>query len=115
MSTTQRTGNWGEHQASRYLEQQGYTILARQYRSRYGEIDIIATWHEYVVFVEVKTRRNAEFATGGAAVSIWKQQKILATALQWMQEHPGAYQPRFDVLEVYAQDGRIEHIENAFA
>ena len=56
------TGRWGEEQAARYLKRKGYRVLCRNYTCRFGEIDIIASYRNYLVFVEVKTRKDASFA-----------------------------------------------------
>ena len=70
-----------------------------------------------LVFAEVKTRKNAEFAQAKEFVTAAKQQRIIANAQLWLQSNPTEKQPRFDVIEVYGSDGAIEkinHIENAF-
>ncbi|MBE6935198.1 MAG: YraN family protein [Ruminococcaceae bacterium] len=118
------TGRYGEAEASRYLEEHGYRILMRNYRSRYGEIDLVAEQDDTAVFVEVKTRRDAAFADAAQAVGPSKQDKLRKTALFWFQEF-GERNARFDVIEVYtgtalhtvlgeSYAARIRHIENAF-
>ena len=113
-------GKWGEEIALKNLEAKGFTILATGFRSRFGEIDIIAKSKEYLVFVEVKTRKNAHFAFAREYVSRDKQRKLIATAKYWLLKHPTVLQPRFDVIEIYAKHGEqtiapeINHIENAF-
>lgn len=117
-------GRFGENEACRYLMAKGYEIIARNYRSRYGEIDIIARQDGTVVFVEVKTRRDRAFAEAAQAVGPSKQEKLRKTALLWLSEY-GERPARFDVLEVYTGTARqtalgeayraeIRHIENAF-
>ena len=117
-------GRFGENEACRYLIEKGYEILARNYRSRYGEIDIIARQDGAVVFVEVKTRRDRAFAEAAQAVGPSKQEKLRKTALFWLSEH-GEQPARFDVIEVYTGTARrtalgetyrtqIRQIENAF-
>ena len=119
MNTTRR-GKWGEEVALDYLSKKGYIKVATGFRSRFGEIDIIVKNKEFLVFVEVKTRRNAHFAQAREYVSKNKQQKIISTASFWLAKRPTKLQPRFDVVEVYAKDGEtttspeIVHIENAF-
>lgn len=118
------TGRFGENEACRYLESHGYRILDRNYRSPYGEIDIIAEQNGAVVFVEVKTRRDRAFAEAAQAVGPSKQEKLRKTALCWFAAY-GEQPARFDVLEIYTGTVRrtslgetygveIRHIENAF-
>lgn len=111
-------GAWGEAQAARWLETQGCRVVARNFRTRFGEIDIIAEHGAYLLFVEVKTRKNDRFAAARAFVTEQKQQKLILAAEGWLQEHPTALQPRFDVIEVYGEEGggapHICHLENAF-
>ena len=113
-------GPWGEEQAARYLRLRGYSILERNFSCRTGEIDIVAKKGKFIVFVEVKARKNAEFAEAREFVTYAKQQRILATAQLYLSTHDGDLQPRFDVIEVYAPDGeysrkvRINHIKDAF-
>ena len=120
MRDSQLLGPWGEAVAARYLRRHGYTIEAANYRCRLGELDIIAQDRHYTAFVEVKLRRSAAFAQAREFVTAAKQQRLRATAQLWLSENPGAKQPRFDVIEVYAPEGidsreiRIQHLENAF-
>jgi len=114
-------GKWGEEQALVFLNKQEYTTVATSYRSRFGEIDIIVKNREFIVFVEVKLRKNANFAQAREFVGKTKQKKIIATANLWLASHKTVnLQPRFDVIEIYAPDGEntkapeIIHIENAF-
>lgn len=113
-------GAWGEELAAEYLRRQGYTILARNYRCRYGEVDIIASHNGFVAFVEVKLRKNSSYGAPREAVTYAKQKKLRTTALTWLGEHPGRLQPRFDVIEILAPQGeatkapQINHIINAF-
>ena len=113
-------GTWGEEQAARYLRLRGYSILERNYSCRDGEIDIVAKKGNFIVFVEVKLRKNADFAEAREFVTHAKQRRILATAQLYLAGHDWDLQPRFDVMEVYAPDGersrkvRIKHIKDAF-
>ena len=113
-------GKWGEQIASDYLKNKQYKVLSTGFRSRFGEIDIIAESKEYLVFIEVKTRKNSDFAHAREYVTKEKQRKIIATANYWLMKRPAKFQPRFDVIEIYAKDGehtsdpKIIHIENAF-
>lgn len=120
MSDTRLLGSFGEAAAADYLRDKGYRILEQNFRTRLGEIDVIASQGGYVVFVEVKLRKSAAFAQAREFVTYSKQRKILAAAQQWLQWKHCALQPRFDVIEVYAPQGtdtrdpEIRHWENAF-
>lgn len=110
-------GEWGEAQAAAVLLQKGYRVVARNFRTRFGELDIIAEKDGFLVFVEVKARKNDRFAKAREAVDARKQEKLRIAAELWLQEHPTALQPRFDVVEVYGGPGskaKIFQIENAF-
>ena len=108
------TGRSGEDAAVRYLEKMGYTILERNYRIRIGEVDIIARDEEYLVFIEVKTRRSKKFGSPFEAVDARKQQQIFKVASAYVR---GRDIPvRFDVVAVHlsGQDIRVEILKNAF-
>ena len=111
-------GKWGESLALEFLLQNEYTAVDRGYRSRFGEIDLIVRNDEYLVFVEVKLRRNAKFAQAREFVGKSKQDKLRATAEIWLSKNETQLQPRFDVIEIYAPNEQktpeIIHIENAF-
>jgi putative endonuclease len=113
----QNLGKRGEDLAAGYLENRGYTILARNHHTPLGELDIIACDRRYLLFVEVKTRRSTAFGTPAEAVGAHKQRQILRAA-QWYlasARYPGL-QPRFDVISVLAGCGEpvVAHIPNAF-
>ncbi len=93
-------GAIGETVAARFLRDKKYTILAANYRCRFGEIDIIAADRSYIAFVEVKTRRTDALYTPREAVTVAKQRRILQTAAMYLSRHPIERQPRFDVIEV---------------
>lgn len=112
-------GRWGEALAAEHLRRAGYQILAANWRSRFGEIDLIAADQNYLCFVEVKLRKSAAFAEAREFVTRAKQQRIIMTAELWLGETGCELQPRFDVVEIYAPDGEsgriiIEHIADAF-
>ena len=115
-----KRGKWGEGIASEYLSNKGFIIITTGFRSRFGEIDIIAKSKEYLTFIEVKTRKNANFAFAREYVTKTKQKKIISTAKYWLLKNPIKLQPRFDVIEIYASNEKnasqpeIIHIENAF-
>ncbi len=93
-------GAIGETIAARFLRDKKYTILAANYRCRFGEIDIIAADRSYIAFVEVKTRRADALYTPREAVTTAKQRRIMQTAAMYMSRNPIERQPRFDVIEV---------------
>lgn len=123
MNTT-GLGVLGERAAADYLTAHGYKIRERNFRSRFGEIDLIATKGPYLCFVEVKTRGTRAIARPAASVTASKQRKILLTAEYYIARHRhllerSGLQPRFDVAEVYADAAgpsgpKIQYIENAF-
>lgn len=114
-------GSWGEELAASFLRRKGYRILERNYSCRFGEIDLIASKGGYVCFVEVKLRKNADFAQAREFVTYAKQRRILTSASLWLAAHESDLQPRFDVIEFYAPEGestrraQIQHLENAFS
>ena len=93
-------GAMGEILAARFLREKGYGILSSNFRCRFGEIDIIASDKRYLVFVEVKTRREDSRYLPREAVTVTKQRKLLQTAAMYMSRFPTNLQPRFDVIEV---------------
>lgn len=95
-------GAWGEERAAKYLRGKGYTILERNFRCRSGEIDIIARRGGIIAFVEVKLRRDADFAEAREFVTPAKQRRVILTAEYWLASHRTELQPRFDVIEIYA-------------
>ena len=111
-------GKLGEDAAATYLETAGYTIVARNFRIRSAEIDIIAQIDDVLVFVEVKARSNVHHGLPGEAVGFRKQKKIIEAAGVFLQDETFCECAcRFDVVEVYLRGGHVEainHIENAF-
>ncbi len=109
-------GRAGEEAAARYLEQQGYVVLERNYRLRSGEVDIIARDGDYLVFVEVKTRSGGRFGSPFEAVDQRKQRRIARTALAYLAERNREMPVRFDVAAVFPANGsfRVELLRNAF-
>jgi putative endonuclease len=100
-SPRQRLGRRGEEAAAQELLRRGYAILARGYRTRRGEIDLIARDGQTVVFVEVKTRVGSRFGGGAAAVTRQKQRRIALVAMDYLARHAWLESPcRFDVAVV---------------
>lgn len=113
-------GAWGEAQAAEYLRKKKYQLVAAGYYSRFGEIDLIVQNKRFLVFVEVKLRKNGNFAQAMEYVNRRKQDKIRVTASVYLSQNPTNLQPRFDVIEIYAPEGmetarpEIRHLEDAF-
>ena len=120
MEKSKLSGAWGEALAAEYMRKKRYRILDRGYRSRFGEIDLIVANKQFLVFVEVKLRKTAQFAQAREFVDFRKQNRLRTTAEIYLSEHPTDLQPRFDVIEIYAPDGVetqkpvINHLEDAF-
>lgn len=113
-----RLGTQGEAAAARYLEERGYAILARNYRKRSGEVDIVAQKDGILAFIEVKTRSSSRFGSPAEAVGTGKRRRICSAALHYISENNAADLPaRFDVIEVYAKKDLLDvrHIMDAFA
>jgi putative endonuclease len=105
----QELGKSGEDLACAELERRGYAILERRYRTRFGEIDIIASDRGTTVFVEVKARMGEEFGGGAAAITAWKQRRVTRMALDYLSKHNLHDCPcRFDVITVDFDAGRPE-------
>ncbi len=111
-------GERGEAIAEAYLHGAGFTILEKNYRSKTGEIDIVARDGDSLVFVEVKARRNLLYGPPQLAVTPFKQRQISRTALTWMAHRKKLNAiARFDVIAILLLDHevpQIEHIRNAF-
>ena len=120
MGRNNLVGVWGETIAAQYLQKKKFKIVALNYRCRFGEIDIIASNRKYLVFAEVKLRKNDRFAAASEFVDRNKQERIKTTASLYLSENETRLQPRFDVIEVYAPEGTqtlnpvINHLEDAF-
>ena len=120
MATSKLTGSWGEALAAEYLRKKRYHLVATGYRCRYGEIDLIVRDKAYLVFVEVKLRKNDAFAAAREYVDFRKQERIRLTASMYLSQNDTVLQPRFDIIEIYAPQGiktvhpEIYHMEDAF-
>lgn len=114
-------GAEGERRVAEYLRSKGYIIIKRNYRDRFGEIDIIAENEAYLIMVEVKTRENGAVVTGFEAVDAAKQKRIRKTGIMFSKRLRNTMPLRFDVAEVTvhtSSDGseawRLKYLENAF-
>ncbi len=113
----QELGKYGENLACAELEKRGYAILARRYRRRGGELDIIARDGPTIVFVEVKARDGCEFGAGVESVTALKRRRMAAVALDYLFRHRLTECPcRFDVvsIDLSRPDALIELFQNAF-
>lgn len=114
----QEIGKLGEQKAKRYLIRRGYQIVESNYRTKAGEIDLIARENDCLVFVEVKTRTSEEYGTPAEAVSFYKQQHMQKSAQYYLWRHGGECECRFDVIEVrlpahgWIKIAKINHLKN---
>lgn len=119
MSGKKASGDQGEDFAARYLARRGYTILNRQWRCRFGELDVVARSPDGVLcFVEVKRRRPGAIGLPREFVDGRKRERLRRAANLYMGFHKLDCPARFDVAEVYEEkDGglRVEYLEDAFA
>lgn len=113
-------GRWGEAKVGDYLRREGYRLVASGWHCRFGEIDLIAENGEYLIFVEVKLRKNDKHGYAREFVTPSKQRKVRTAASLYLAQRPTELQPRFDVAEIYAPQGMetevpdIRYFENAF-
>ena len=120
MGKNNLSGAWGEALAAKYLQKKHYKIVATNYRCRFGEIDLIAAIRRYLVFVEVKLRKDNKFAQAMEFVDRRKQDRNRTTAECYLSAVSTDLQPRFDVIEIYAPQGTetinpaVYHMEDAF-
>lgn len=100
MGTRQEQGGQAEQQACQMLEQAGLTVIARNYRCRMGEIDLVCLDQNTLVFVEVRWRNSSAFGGAAASVTLKKQRRIIAAAKHFLAAHPRYHQHncRFDVV-----------------
>ena len=114
-----KLGAWGESVAATHLEAGGYTIIARNWRSKIGELDIVAQKDDAVAFVEVKTRRGRSHGSPEDGVTPTKARKLIATVQSYLSENDCDEDLDFsiDIVAVELDKGgrvlRIEHLENA--
>ena len=119
-STGHSVGRHGETVAADYLVAKGYTILARNWRSPYGEIDLIATQDRVIIFVEVKTRTGKSLGPPEISITPKKREHMRNTAEYYIQQHPELINDwRIDVITVQVRAGDlsplIDHFENVIS
>lgn len=117
LNRQQKFGSESEKAAAEFLKKQGYKIVARNYRTRAGEIDIIARDKEAIAFIEVKSRNSKHYGHPKWAVTKKKQYKISMVALSYLKStRQNDAKARFDVVSILntGNHPRIELIKNAF-
>ncbi|MDR1002395.1 MAG: YraN family protein [Oscillospiraceae bacterium] len=119
--TASEIGKLGELTACRYLSGTGFEVLRQNYRSRQGEVDIIASDNQYIIFAEVKTRKPDSVVSGIDAVDPKKRRRLYLAATKYMMEVGSDRQPRFDVISIVAEPfgetlkiHSIEHFTDVF-
>ncbi|WP_433656923.1 YraN family protein [Nocardia sp. CA-128927] len=118
MTDTKALGAHGEELAARFLQAAGMEIVSRNWRCKYGELDLVVRDAQYTAFVEVKTRSGLGFGIPAESVTFTKQQRIRRLALLWLSEQDGPWRHiRFDVVSVLLTRGHepvIDHLEAVF-
>ncbi|HCH20189.1 MAG: YraN family protein [Cellvibrionales bacterium] len=118
MVNTLKIGEETEAAALQFLLRQGLSLITRNYRCQYGEIDLIMQDITSVVFIEVRYRRHAEFGGSANSITTQKQKKIRNTALHFLQHHRTDAASRFDVIAMSPSETKIPYtidwIQNAF-
>ncbi|VYT74454.1 YraN family protein [Clostridium tertium] len=112
-------GNYGEDLALKYLQKNDYEIISRNFRNRYGEIDLICKSNDLLVFIEVKSRFSYQYGNPLEAVTYFKQKQILKLCKFYIMKNKlYNFNCRFDVIEVYFNNNHnlysINHIIDAF-
>lgn len=111
---SRKNGKIGEYVAEKFLASRGYEILERNYKKKVGEIDLIAKYEDYIIFIEVKLRSGTTHGLPIEYVTKKKQEKIIRTAHIYLQEREKNV--RFDVIAILKEDNKyhVEHVQNAF-
>ena len=115
MSHNQHIGKWGEETAAEFLTQRGYEILARNIRTPYGEIDVIAKQNDIIIFVEVKTRTSNTMGLPEESITPRKREHMLAAADHYAAENKIDHW-QIDVIAIEGKPGsesKITYFENA--
>lgn len=111
-------GRLGENRAAQFLQAKNYRLLVRNYRFERAEIDIVASFGDEIIFIEVKTRRNKRFGEPEESVDEKKRKQLLKAAEAWLyQEEKEGSKVRFDVISVmnpYEEIEKIHHMEGVF-
>ena len=117
MAAHNELGKLGEQLAVEFLTKNGYSILEQNWRNRFEEIDIIASKDQYLIIVEVKTRRNLNYGNPEDAVSLKKQRLLVNAAEVYINQKNCTLETRFDIISIVAHDENpaISHIMWAFS
>lgn len=108
-------GKLGEEIASKYIISKGGKVIERNYRTKIGEVDLIAKLNGELVFVEVKSRSNINYGYPSESVNYKKKRKITNVAKYYILDNSlENLSIRFDVIEIYLKEKKINHIVNAF-
>lgn len=110
-------GRRGENIAAQYLTAQGFKVIARNYHTRFGELDLICSKGKDIVFVEVKTRTNLKFGYPEEAITYKKIEHLKKAAFIYLNNRKHSFaQMHFDVITILLTDGqeKINHIKDAF-
>lgn len=113
MANKQQTGKRGEDLAASYLEQQGYEVVARNYRYRRAEVDLIVRRDDWLVFVEVKARTSEAFGYPESFVDARKAALLMQAAEAFIYANDWHGHVRFDVISVHLPTGGVKHFEDA--
>ena len=115
MAAHNELGKWGEDLAARYLQQKGYVIVERDWKSGHRDIDIVALDDDTVVFVEVKTRRNRVFGEPEDAIDYRKRQSLQTAISHYVKIHRINREIRFDIVTVVGTmeaEPEISHVKD---
>lgn len=111
------TGNWGEQIAADYLIKNNFSIIHRNWKWGNAEVDIIAQQKQFLIFIEVKTRKSAKFGYPERAVNKAKQQQYIRLAKAYIEKEKWKLDVRFDIISIVMQNEQnfeLEHIKDAF-
>lgn len=116
MAQHNETGKQGEEEAARYLQSEGYEIMARNFRYQHAEIDLIAKKGKLMVFAEVKTRTNLSYGNPEEFVSYTKAKLVMKAAEHYIFTHNWLFDVRFDIVAVSISGSamQVKHVEDAF-
>jgi putative endonuclease len=107
-------GSSGEEQAQAYLQSQGYSVLARNFRTRRGEVDLVARRGDRLAFVEVKSWASYQADSLEYAIGAWKRRRIVEVSRSYLSRHPQPEGVRIAYDVILLRQGRVNHIQDAF-